>query len=345
MTRLNEIINSTSPATVLTQISKLPFSFDMIGKAANLFPLVTNTPNNINHVETLMGFDESVISNVVVILATVTKTDRALAELATRVGQHSNILLYIKKILVMCDLPDSTFKNLMMIVDNIPSILTPLSNALDYITDKDYFIGQIRRAIQHNPDIDWMSALSQGQMRSKFWVTAELKKLDLDLGDTIFVGGWVNILSYLLDQEKLYPTDIISLDIDPDVARLATLINMKQVLDGWRFKAVTYDMMNLTYNDRLPFTNYSGKSMMLQSKPQTIINLSCEHINLSEWIATIPDGTTVILQSNNFDELPEHISCVNSLDTFTNIVGLAEIHYAGELQLEKYTRFMIIGIK
>jgi hypothetical protein len=83
--------------------------------------------------------------------------------------------------------------------------------------------------------------------------------------------------------------------------------------------------------------------------PDTIINTSCEHIpNFKEWYNKIPAGKLVILQSNNFFELDEHINCVNDLDDFASQAPLSEILYEGELDLSKhvnYTRFMRIGIK
>ena len=80
--------------------------------------------------------------------------------------------------------------------------------------------------------------------------------------------------------------------------------------------------------------------------PDTIINTSCEHIaNFIEWYNKIPNGTLVVLQSNNYFEIKEHVNCVNNINEFIKIAPMSTLLYNGELELEKYTRFMLIGYK
>ena len=52
-----------------------------------------------------------------------------------------------------------------------------------------------------------------------------------------------------------------------------------------------------------------------------------------------------MLQSNNYYEHEEHINCVADIDEFKRKSNLTTIEYAGELELPKYKRFMIIGLK
>ena len=59
----------------------------------------------------------------------------------------------------------------------------------------------------------------------------------------------------------------------------------------------------------------------------------------------LPAGQLVALQSNDYVAIPEHVNSVESLDAFTVQTGLGEVLFAGELVLEKYTRFMLIGRK
>ena len=80
--------------------------------------------------------------------------------------------------------------------------------------------------------------------------------------------------------------------------------------------------------------------------PNTIINTSCEHIeNWSDWWNKIPKGKMCILQSNNYTDLPEHINCVKNTDHFKSIAPMTTNLYEGDLNLGKYIRYMIIGIK
>jgi hypothetical protein len=82
--------------------------------------------------------------------------------------------------------------------------------------------------------------------------------------------------------------------------------------------------------------------------PNTIINTSCEHIPTGDfinWYNTIPVGTFVVLQTNDYFKLPEHVNCCNDLDDFSRATPIKEVLYQGKLELSKYTRYMRIGIK
>ena len=62
----------------------------------------------------------------------------------------------------------------------------------------------------------------------------------------------------------------------------------------------------------------------------------------------IPKGKLVILQSNNFTDLQEHVNCSSSLKEFSESIHMSETLYEGELDLTDqggYIRFMKIGIK
>src|SRR5690606_21753338 len=77
-----------------------------------------------------------------------------------------------------------------------------------------------------------------------------------------------------------------------------------------------------------------------------IINTSCEHLeNFQSWFQSIPDGKLLILQTNDFFDCAEHVNCVKNLEEFKVMAPMTECFYAGELRLEKYTRFMLIGHK
>jgi hypothetical protein len=77
------------------------------------------------------------------------------------------------------------------------------------------------------------------------------------------------------------------------------------------------------------------------------INTSCEHITQEQyerWLSNQNDRSLIILQSNNFFELEEHIRCSTDIDEFIAISKI-EVIYADTLVLPKYNRFMIIGRK
>ena len=56
-------------------------------------------------------------------------------------------------------------------------------------------------------------------------------------------------------------------------------------------------------------------------------------------------GSLIILQSNNYFEIEDHINCYNSVDEFEKSLKLNTILFKGTLKLDKYDRYMIIGIK
>ena len=99
-----------------------------------------------------------------------------------------------------------------------------------------------------------------------------------------------------------------------------------------KFKAETCNMLD--------FKNYNDYDM--------IINTVCEHMawdDYYKWLDKIPKDRLIILQSNNFKEHDEHISCVSSEEDFKKKCGLTNILYSGTLELPKYERYMVIGNK
>ena len=200
-----------------------------------------------------------------------------------------------------------------------------------------------------NHDADLSDALSWGQLKSKRWLVDELEKIDLPLGTIFLCAGWYATLAAMLFQSKCNIDKIRSFDIDQSCLQIADTINRNQVKEDWKFKSITQDIMDIDYNKHTwqIWSNTNNRmSYPITDSPDTIINTSCEHIkNFAEWYAKIPNGKLVILQSNNFFEVDEHVNCVNDLDDFASKSPLTEILYDNELKLSKYTRFMRIGYK
>ena len=75
-----------------------------------------------------------------------------------------------------------------------------------------------------------------------------------------------------------------------------------------------------------------------------IINTSCEHITQDQydtWLKNITSTPLLVLQSNNY-RIPEHVRTAESLEDFKKQSDI-DVLWAGELKLQLYTRFMIIG--
>ena len=203
-------------------------------------------------------------------------------------------------------------------------------------------------------------AFSRGQLRSKLWVSDTINSLDLDLGKMVYVcAGWYGVLPAILF-ERNDVQNILSIDSDPSTDNPADTLNKEQTIDNGRFKAIVKDIKLLKYySDNFEAIHYQYSSntefettTIQQFAPEKIttcvINTSCEHIeNFEHWWREVPKGMLVIMQNNDFDdEAHEHAEgTVNSLEEFKEKLNLSETLYEGELALEEYNRYMLIGHK
>ena len=193
----------------------------------------------------------------------------------------------------------------------------------------------------------WDDCSSRGQLESKLWLIRELSELQLDLGIVFLCAGWYSTLATMIFESDIKVDRIRSFDIDDSCYSIAETFNKPWVKDEWRFKATTQDIFDIDFNlHTYTVKRADGSTCELTESPNTIINTSCEHIeNFSDWYAKIPQGKLVVLQSNNFYEVEEHVNCVGTVEEFKNLAPMENILYSGELELPKYKRFMLIGYK
>jgi hypothetical protein len=186
------------------------------------------------------------------------------------------------------------------------------------------------RAIRESKDpMRTMDAFWRGQILSKEWLIAELKKQKHHVKEWPSIdihGGWVGALASLLFQSDLYISNIRSIDIDPSCEDIARTMNQIEMEAG-KFRAVTSDMCTI------------------RSDADIVINTSFEHISQDEydlWLSGMRHDSLIVLQSNNY-AIPEHVRIAADLEEFKRQSNLENILYAGELELPLYKRFMIIG--
>jgi len=193
----------------------------------------------------------------------------------------------------------------------------------------------------------WNDCFSRGQLQSKLWLVKELNRLDLDLGIVFLCAGWYATLATMLFESGIKIDRIRSFDIDDSCYSIAETFNKPWVKDEWRFKATTQDIFDIDFNLHTYLVKRAdGSTCDLTESPNTIINTSCEHIeNFANWYAKIPQGKLVILQSNNYYEVEEHVNCSKDAEEFSLSTPMSNCLYLGELPLEKYSRFMKIGYK
>ena len=194
--------------------------------------------------------------------------------------------------------------------------------------DTDHLHHWMQAIRQSKDPMRTMDAFWSGQLKSKEWLVDKIS-LYLGLETTIDIhGGWVGVLASMLFQTYPYIGFIRNIDIDPECESIATNMNKLEEMQQ-RFLAVTSDMCDI------------------ESKADVIINTSCEHITQNQyklWVEKLPKESLIVLQSNNYN-IPEHIRIANTLDEFKNQCKLSEIYFEGELQLPKYKRFMVIGVR
>lgn len=186
----------------------------------------------------------------------------------------------------------------------------------------------LARVIADHPGANIANAFNHKQVACKMWARDQLfESCGGDHGRVWLLGGWYGVLAAMLFEDSRFAIGSIeSIDIDPDVGTVAASLNKAW---GTRFAARTADMYDL---------DYAGE------RPDLVINTSCEHIaDLPAFLALLPRGTRVLLQSNDYFSEPTHINCVPSLEGFAAQARLSQVEYSGALKMPKYTRFMLIG--
>ena len=230
----------------------------------------------------------------------------------------------------------------LLLEDNIWKLWPVLSR---YVNTQ--FVDAFKNFFVNDTEI-WDDCFARGQLESKLWLVRELQQCDIPLGTVFICAGWYATIATMLFESDIEVDKIRSFDMDTTCASIAEVFNKPWVVDAWKFKASYKDIHDIDFTGKTPYSVYksNGEEQLLLDSPDTVVNTSCEHIeNFEEWYAKIPDGKLVILQSNNFYDVEEHVNCVADVGEFINTAPMTTVLYSGELALPKYNRFMIIGYK
>jgi hypothetical protein len=175
-------------------------------------------------------------------------------------------------------------------------------------------------------------ALNRNQMASKRWLADALfESAGGRYRKVVILGGWIGALAaVLLHDHRFDIAHVVSIDIDPRCAAVAESLNATHVRAG-RFEARTADMREVDYEAQAA---------------DLLINTSCEHVeDFGRWYARVPDGQPLVLQSNDYIAVAEHVNCVPDLAAFRAQAPMREALFAGERAMRRYVRFMLIGRK
>jgi len=175
----------------------------------------------------------------------------------------------------------------------------------------------IKKAYREDPYriLDIINSLNENQEQSKNWL---VKNLPDTATKHLILGGWYGSLANKLGNSR-------TVDIDPGCKK---------------YGKIMYPDLEFATEDMV---TYLKKKVNLFN---SVICTSCEHIDQSyiNHIFQITENKKwVTLQSNNYFDVDSHINCKNTLDEFINEIPCVDIYFAGELKLEKFSRFMVIG--
>lgn len=200
-----------------------------------------------------------------------------------------------------------------------------------------HWANAIRNINDHEHRTRALDALWSGQLVSKAWLTNRLADYvrPESMPNIYIFGGWIGILAnMLLQSDKINPSKIRSIDLDPWCESIADTVNKIHEMNGWRFKAITADMSAYQYQSDI--------------HPDIVINTSTEHISqesYQQWYDNIPQGTLIVIQGNDFFSCPEHVRCSADLEEFEKMNLVSEPLYSGVIATDMYNRFMSIWRK
>lgn len=189
----------------------------------------------------------------------------------------------------------------------------------------DGFSHTILKANSHYTVMRLAHSMSKNQIQSKNWLVGELLKIHRPK-NTLLLGCWFNVLlPYMLQNNNQFT----GVDIDDNVKFISDTFNN-------RMYGVTNNVTTIIAD---------AKDYMLTNDIRqfdVVINTSCEHMDFDMKEVIFDQEPLFVLQSNNYI-IPEHINCKNTLSEFVESTGLTNIKFAGQLDLPKYSRFMVIG--
>lgn len=197
------------------------------------------------------------------------------------------------------------------------------------------FIKDVRDTVLAYPDSGIAVALNKKQTACKKWAAEELHRAcGPALGTVHVLAGWYGLLAAMLLGDPRFEVErAVVIDADPACEPVARSLNASHVAAG-RFAFQCHDIYDLDY----------GAPPAGLGVPDLVINTSCEHLaRFDDWFARLPAGQRVLLQSNDYRAISEHVNCVDTLEAFADQAPLSETFYAGALDVGKYTRFMLIG--
>ena len=211
------------------------------------------------------------------------------------------------------------------------NILKAISKIVGNEITEDMDLLKLIGKISNDEDIkSIVNSVNSNQNMSKEWLVENMsERLEsiVENPKVCVAAGWYGMLA---DKMRDFTNNkVVSFDIDPKCAKYGKIMYPKvsfKTADIKDFHAGQYDVLMCT---------------------------SCEHISdetLNKFLRTRKEQSLVVLQSNNYFGLEEHINCKNSLkefiDSLTYAVPSAKINILNSSEKrinDKFDRYMVIG--
>jgi len=182
-----------------------------------------------------------------------------------------------------------------------------------------------------------LSSFSHGQIISKLWLCEELEKhMSANMNINI-LGGWYNVLGFMLSVRRpnFYAT-IHNTDIDSEAIAVADKICQTWIIEG------------ATVINRVD--DCGSDSYIMDYPIDVVINCSVEHFKNNKWFDSLPKGTLVCIQSSDVID-PEYPWLIKQpspdIETFLNRFPVSELLFSDTKRIQYethgYNRFMLIG--
>ena len=173
------------------------------------------------------------------------------------------------------------------------------------------------------------TVFSKSQVLGKIWMAEVLSKFKLNFNNILLIGGWLTHHDLFL--KDITYNQMYSIDPDTSVNNLAKIMNPGIIIENKFIDSCIDDQGNFMLHGQIIDFDL-------------IINTSAEHMD-NTWFNKLKSGTTVLIQSNSSDFIPEHINPSINLPDFIKKYPLADSLFRGDMAFPKYKRFMSYGTK
>ena len=174
---------------------------------------------------------------------------------------------------------------------------------------------------------DIINSLNENQEKSKDWLIEKSKQYFTFFNNpsVVVAAGWYGHLANKIN-DNIYTTgEIVSFDRNVICRKIGNKL--------YKSKDIKFEFGHVETFDIKKF--------------DIVICTSSEHLKqkvIDDFLKRRKKGSLVILQSNNYFNINHHINCYNSLEDFEKSLKLEKVLFKGTLNLDKFNRYMVIGI-